>query len=176
MKWYKNISYFNQQGLEKYNDQAPKDYFQSSNHRDSEALQQMIFLKNRIQYLEAKKALSISFFRTHLGKCLAFPTELIMLITIYASCSNLYGKNQWPTLTKSFTCGLNCNQKLNVPATTYWSHHIYFLLEQTIFHQEWQKSHNFFQLVLQYVAIKWCVQILLQGNLSWPPGSPPTKL
>ena len=42
LKLYNNISYFNQQGLEKYNDQVSKDYFQSSNHRDTEALQQMI--------------------------------------------------------------------------------------------------------------------------------------
>ena len=37
-------------------------------------------------------------------------------------------------------CGLNCNQKLDVPATTYWSHHISFLLEQTTFYQEMQKK------------------------------------
>ena len=42
LKLCNNISYFNQQGLEKYNDQVSKDYFQSSNHRDTEALQQMI--------------------------------------------------------------------------------------------------------------------------------------
>ena len=56
LKLYNNISYFNQQGLEKYNDQVSKDYFQSSNHRDTEALQQMILKKTRIQYLEAKGA------------------------------------------------------------------------------------------------------------------------
>ena len=42
LKLYTNISYFNQEGFEKYNYQASKNYFRSSNHRGSEALQQMI--------------------------------------------------------------------------------------------------------------------------------------
>ena len=45
LKLYKKISYFNQQGLEKYNDQASKDYFQSSYHRDLEALKQIVLKK-----------------------------------------------------------------------------------------------------------------------------------
>ena len=53
---YKNISLFNQQGLEKYNDQASKDYFPSTNHRGIESLKQLLLKKNRIQYLEAKGA------------------------------------------------------------------------------------------------------------------------
>ncbi len=33
LKLYGNLSHFNQQGREKYNDQASKDFFRSTNHR-----------------------------------------------------------------------------------------------------------------------------------------------
>ena len=52
LRLYSNIANFNQQGLEKYNDEASKCYFQATNHRGQEALHQMILKKNRIQKLE----------------------------------------------------------------------------------------------------------------------------
>ena len=53
LKLYENISYFTQQGMEKYNDTASKHYFRSSNHRGISALKQLLLKKNRIQLLEA---------------------------------------------------------------------------------------------------------------------------
>ena len=50
---YTNISHYTQQGMEKYNDRASKDYFRSTNHRGIAALKQLFLKKNRIQYLEA---------------------------------------------------------------------------------------------------------------------------
>ena len=35
---YQNISYCTQQGMEKYNDRASKDYFRSTNHKGIDAL------------------------------------------------------------------------------------------------------------------------------------------
>ena len=56
LRLYGNIEYFNQQGLEKYNDQASKDYFRSTNHRNREALNQLFLKKHRIQFFEARGA------------------------------------------------------------------------------------------------------------------------
>ncbi len=53
---YGNIAFFNQQGLEKYNDQASKDYFRSTNHKGMEALHQLLIKKHRVHYLEMKGA------------------------------------------------------------------------------------------------------------------------
>ena len=53
LKLYKNIAYYTQQGMEKYNDRASKDYFRSTNHRGVAALKQLFLKKHRIQYLEA---------------------------------------------------------------------------------------------------------------------------
>ena len=50
---HNNINYFNQQGMEKYNDTSSKHYFRSSNHKGIESLKQMFLKKNRIQFLEA---------------------------------------------------------------------------------------------------------------------------
>ena len=52
LKLYGNVNYFNQHGLEKYNYQCSKDYFRSTNHRNMEALRQMLLKKNRMQYLQ----------------------------------------------------------------------------------------------------------------------------
>ena len=52
LKLYGNVYYFNQQGLDKYNDQCSKDYFRSTNHRNMEALRQMLLKKNSMQYLK----------------------------------------------------------------------------------------------------------------------------
>ena len=52
LRLYSNIANFNQQGLEKYNDEASKCYFQATNHRGQEALHQMALKKSRIQKLE----------------------------------------------------------------------------------------------------------------------------
>ena len=56
LKLYGNINIFNQQGLEKYNDQSSRDYFRSTNHRNLESLRQMLLKKNRVQLLEAMGA------------------------------------------------------------------------------------------------------------------------
>ena len=50
---YQNISYYTQQGMEKYKDRASKDYFRSTNHNGLDALTQLLLNKNRIQFLEA---------------------------------------------------------------------------------------------------------------------------
>lgn len=42
---YKNLAYFTQQGMEKYNDTVSKDYFRSSNHRGVSALKQLFSKK-----------------------------------------------------------------------------------------------------------------------------------
>ena len=48
-----NIAHYTQQGMEKYNDRASKDYFRSTNHRGIAALKQLFLKKNRIQYPKA---------------------------------------------------------------------------------------------------------------------------
>ena len=53
LQLYENIAYFNQQGLEKYNDVTSKNYFRSSNHRGFAALKQLLLKKYRVQFLEA---------------------------------------------------------------------------------------------------------------------------
>ena len=52
LKLYKNVAFFSQQGIEKYNDVASKNYFRSSNHREISALKQLL-KKYRVQFLEA---------------------------------------------------------------------------------------------------------------------------
>ena len=44
-KLYENIAHFAQQGMEKYNDTASKDYFRSSNHSGISALKQLLLKK-----------------------------------------------------------------------------------------------------------------------------------
>ena len=53
LELYQNVSYFNQQGLEKFNDTSSKDYFRSTSHRNIEALRQMMLKKQCAQLLEA---------------------------------------------------------------------------------------------------------------------------
>lgn len=53
LKVYQNISYFTQQGMERFNDTASKHYFRSSNHKGISALKQLLLKKNRINFLEA---------------------------------------------------------------------------------------------------------------------------
>ena len=48
-----NIEYFTQQGMEKYNDIAFKNFFRSTNHRDVSAVKQLFIKRNRVQFLEA---------------------------------------------------------------------------------------------------------------------------
>ena len=52
LRLYQNVAFFNQQGMEKYNDIASKDYFRSSNHRGICALEQLFLKKQRVQFLE----------------------------------------------------------------------------------------------------------------------------
>ena len=49
---HKNLEYFTQQGIEKYNDITSKNFFRSSNHRGVSALEQIFLKKSRVQYLE----------------------------------------------------------------------------------------------------------------------------
>ena len=51
---YGTISEFSQQGLEKLNDDITKDYFRSTNHRDLEALKQLLLKLNRLEELEGQ--------------------------------------------------------------------------------------------------------------------------
>ena len=53
LELYINVSNFNQQGMEKFNDTSSKDYFRSTSHRNSEALKQIMLKKQRVQLLEA---------------------------------------------------------------------------------------------------------------------------
>ena len=53
LELYQNVPYFNQQGLEKFNDTSSKDYFRSTSYRNIEALRQMMLKKQRVQLLEA---------------------------------------------------------------------------------------------------------------------------
>ena len=48
---HKNLEYFTQQGMEKY-DITSKIFFRSSNHRGVSALEQIFLKKSRVQYLE----------------------------------------------------------------------------------------------------------------------------
>ena len=53
LKLYINVAHFNQQGMEKYNDFASKDYFRSSNYRGITVLEHLFLKKQRVQFLEA---------------------------------------------------------------------------------------------------------------------------
>ena len=48
---YGSIAIFNQQGLEKLNDELTQSYFRSTNHRDEESLKQLLLKLNRLQEL-----------------------------------------------------------------------------------------------------------------------------
>ena len=50
-KLYSNIEHFTQQGMEKYNDKASKDYFRSTNHQGTDALEQLFLKQSRVQFL-----------------------------------------------------------------------------------------------------------------------------
>ena len=52
----KNITLFNQQRYEKYNDQCSMDYFRSSNYQGLESLKQLLLKRNHVQFLEAMDA------------------------------------------------------------------------------------------------------------------------
>lgn len=47
---YTNTGHYTQQGVEKYNDRASKDYFRSTKHRGISELRQLFLKKNRVQY------------------------------------------------------------------------------------------------------------------------------
>jgi len=47
-----NLTSFTQQGLEKLNDVSTKEFQRASNHRDFEALQQMLEKRNRLEHLK----------------------------------------------------------------------------------------------------------------------------
>ena len=48
---YGTLAPFSQQGLEKLSDDLTKDYFRSTNHRDYDALKQMLLKLNRLEDL-----------------------------------------------------------------------------------------------------------------------------
>ena len=51
LKMHGTLAPFSQQGLMKLNDDLTKDYFRSTNHRDSDAVKQMLLKQNRIEDL-----------------------------------------------------------------------------------------------------------------------------
>ena len=51
LEMYGTLAPFSQQGLEKQNDDLTKDYFRSTNHRDCDALKQMLLKLNRLEDL-----------------------------------------------------------------------------------------------------------------------------
>ena len=51
LNMYGTLAPFSQQGLEKLNDDLTKDYFRSTNHRDYDALKQMLLKLNRLEDL-----------------------------------------------------------------------------------------------------------------------------
>ena len=53
LKLYRNLAYYTQQGMEKYNNTVSKDFSRSSNHRKVSALKKLFLKKHRIQLLEA---------------------------------------------------------------------------------------------------------------------------
>ena len=50
---YGTIAIYNQQGLEKLNDELTQDYFRSTNHRDGDFLKQLLLKLNRIEELSS---------------------------------------------------------------------------------------------------------------------------
>jgi len=54
VRLYGNITKFTQQGLEKLNDLTTKQYLHSTNHREAEALVQLMEKRNRLEELEAE--------------------------------------------------------------------------------------------------------------------------
>ena len=51
LKIHGTVNPFTQQGVEKLNDQYTHYFFNSTNHRDSQALQQLMLKQNRLEYL-----------------------------------------------------------------------------------------------------------------------------
>ena len=51
IKFYGSLACFSQQGLEKLNDEITKDYFRSTNQRDTESLMQLMLKLNRLEEL-----------------------------------------------------------------------------------------------------------------------------
>ena len=51
LELYGTLSPYSQQGLEKLNDDLTKDYFRSTNHRENDALKQMLLKLNRLEEL-----------------------------------------------------------------------------------------------------------------------------
>ena len=51
LETYRSITIFNQQGLEKLNDELTQSYFRSTNHGDGESLKQLLLKLNRLQEL-----------------------------------------------------------------------------------------------------------------------------
>ena len=49
---YGNVSLFSQQRLEKLNDTTRRNYFRSTNHRESEAMKQLMEKQNHLEHLE----------------------------------------------------------------------------------------------------------------------------
>ena len=51
LEMYSTLAPFSQQGLEKLNDDITKDYFRSTNHREGDALKQLLLKLNRLEEL-----------------------------------------------------------------------------------------------------------------------------
>ena len=67
---YGAIVAFSQQGLEKLNEEVTQDYFRSTNHRDSESLNQLLLKLNRLEemtyddYCRKKQIQTCKIYRT----------------------------------------------------------------------------------------------------------------
>ena len=70
LKLYGNLNMYNQQGMEKYNDIASKDYFRSSNHQGVSAIKQIFLKKQRVQHFESSGCQRVKE-NHHCGNCLA---------------------------------------------------------------------------------------------------------
>ena len=70
VKLYGNLNIYNQQGMEKYNDIASKDYFRSSNHQGVSAIKQIFLKKQRVQHFESSGCQRIKQDH-HCGNCSA---------------------------------------------------------------------------------------------------------
>ena len=109
LELYQNVSYFNQQGLEKFNDTSSKDYFRSTSHRNIEALRQMMLKKQRAQLLEAVGCQHIK----HKYKCRNCLNMGHSIKKCTSKCNNVTKEDFVPTLCLLMENGSNSAWYLN---------------------------------------------------------------
>lgn len=84
LELYSNIECCSQQGMEKYNVRASKNYFRSTNHKGTSALEQLLVKKHRVQFIEAAGCERVK--RAY--KCSNFSGTGHSLKTCSAECNN----------------------------------------------------------------------------------------